>query len=128
MLNQWVIFGLVILLIALGAMWVYRAHPRRDSVIFRAAVVSATSAGASIIVAIFLETVGCRYKDRWGLPLLATWVVAPPLWFFFEYFIWPPPAAEDERTRHFHDLARNLWLALVVLLAAIMEIKFPGAE
>jgi hypothetical protein len=112
----------------LGGIWVYKGHPARDKVIYRAARVSAGLAIGSIILAILLETVWCQYKPRWGLPLVAAWVAAPPLWFFFEYLIWPPPAAEAERTRHFHDLARNLWIALVVILAAIMKIKFPGSS
>jgi hypothetical protein len=56
------------------------------------------------------------------------WVAIPPLWFLWEYVHFrPPEGIEDERMRHLHDLCRNIWLALIVILVAIMEIPWPGA-
>jgi hypothetical protein len=126
--TELVIFGVIVLAIVFGGIWVYRGDPVRDTVLYRAACLSASLAIGSITLAILLETVWCQYKPHWGLPLIGAWVAVPPIWFFFEYYLWPPSADKDERTRHFHDLSRNLWLALVVILAAIMEIKFPGSS
>jgi hypothetical protein len=124
---QWFVFAFAIVLMLIGGLWVFAARSDRDKVIYRVSRVSALLAALSITLAWKLEHSWCDYKDRWGLAVAAFWVAAPPLWFFFEYVVWPPPPADDERTRHFHDLARNLWLALVVILAAMMELKFPGA-
>jgi hypothetical protein len=83
----------------------------------------------SLFVAWQLRTVWEDYKDPWGYVLIAFWAVAPPVWFLAEYVFWPPAAGHhDERTRHLHDLARNIWLALVVVLAVTMDLKWPGIE
>ena len=112
-----------------AALWVLAARHARTTVIKRISIISGASAVVSLILASLLRTVWCFAKSPWGYVLLTIWVIAPPLWFFLEYLWWPPAAGHaDERTRHFHDLARNLWLALVVILGVIMEIPFPGAS
>lgn len=57
------------------------------------------------------------------------WVLAPPLWFFFEWFYLCKglPKRDLEWISHTHDLARNIWLALVIVLAALLDVHFLGA-
>jgi hypothetical protein len=38
----------------------------------------------------------------------------------------PRRGTRDERVRHLHDLCRNIWLSLVILLAAILDIRWAG--
>ena len=68
--------------------------------------------------------------DEWPSKILILfWVALPPLWFFFEWIILCPKLPKDERERiaHPHDLARNVWLALVGFLIVILEVKgIPG--
>jgi hypothetical protein len=85
-----------------------------------------------------LQTCKCvwSYKsptgDDWPSKIVILfWVALPPLWFFFEWIILCPNLLKDERERiaHTHDLARNVWLALVVFLAVILGVKdFTGGH
>ncbi len=58
--------------------------------------------------------------------LLATWIVLPPMFFWFDYFVlWrvevnnkEPDPLEFEQFKHGQELSRNLWVAMVALLAA----------
>jgi 4-amino-4-deoxy-L-arabinose transferase-like glycosyltransferase len=92
----------------------------RDKVLSTMVLVSGLAAVVSLWLAYHLRTDWCKCKDPWGYVLLALWVAAPPIWFLTEYSFWPPVAAEDERVRHMHDLSRNIWLALVAILAITM--------
>jgi hypothetical protein len=56
--------------------------------------------------------------------LIAFWVLIPPVYFWLDWLYMTAPA-DREMTVHTHDLARNIWLALVVVLAGILEIKWP---
>jgi hypothetical protein len=64
-----------------------------------------------------------------GYVLVAFWSLAPPLWFFFEWVLLCPALPEAERTRiqHSHDLGRNVWIAYVIVLAVLADIKWPGS-
>jgi hypothetical protein len=64
-----------------------------------------------------------------GYMLIGAWVLVPPLWFFFE-FTWLHPNIFDDstefaRVKYAQELARNVWLAFVVVLAAILGVKWP---
>lgn len=65
--------------------------------------------------------------DKETYKLLAFWALAPPLWFFVEFEFLHPciDAFELARVKQAQDLARNIWVAFVVVLAAIMGVKWP---
>ncbi len=50
-------------------------------------------------------------------------------WLEWSYLTPPNLCLEQlENIKHGHEVGRNVWLALVVLLSAIFGIKWPGAE
>ena len=82
---------------------------------------------ASLALAFALRTSLASYKEPCGYVLLGLWALGPPIWFMAEYSFFPPTEGhQDDRVKHLHDLARNFWLAFVVVLAATMGIKWPG--
>jgi hypothetical protein len=61
----------------------------------------------------------------WARLALICWATLPPLWFSIEYHVFwrrenqhPHPEAL-ERFKHAQDLARNVWLAFVAVLAVL---------
>jgi hypothetical protein len=99
---------------------------RRDAIIACVFWTALVLALASLGAAWLLRT--SIYRISWGYPLVAAWVAIPPVYFLLEYVLLPPSAGfEDERVRHMHDLGRNIWLALVVLLANLLNITWPGS-
>ncbi len=126
-----VTLALVVLAVAFLAVFICGKSLRqvsRDKMLSTMVVVSGLAAVASLWLAYQLRTDWSKYKEPWGFVLLALWVAAPPVWFLTEYSFWPPiGAAEDERTRHMHDLSRNIWLALLAILAITMglDLKLP---
>jgi hypothetical protein len=62
--------------------------------------------------------------------ILAFWALVPPVFFWLEWTLFSKKSDEKERDRikHFHELSRNIWIALVVVLATIMKIKWPLSD
>lgn len=61
-------------------------------------------------------------EDWWPGALLIFWSLAPPLWFWAEYhWIWlpqnPSGTGSLDRFVHSQECSRNIWLALVAVLA-----------
>lgn len=62
-----------------------------------------------------------------ALPFLVIWTVVPPIYFWFDYFVlWHIESRNKTTTfstleefKHGQELSRNLWLAIVVLLAGL---------
>jgi hypothetical protein len=96
---------------------------------------------ASVLAVLTVASIAWKYqygpgKDkenlkRLVLPWLAFWTVVPPMFFWFDYFVlWH---IEKERGagnfvdlsefKHGQELSRNLWLAVVAVLAAIYSAK-----
>lgn len=87
----------------------------------------------SIVAALISLALGAVYRsDRECLPkslgpvLVGVWVLLPPVWFWFEWVFYSSEQKELERSRvqHLHDLSRTIWLALVVVLAALFEVRW----
>ena len=61
---------------------------------------------------------------------LALWALAPPFWFFYEYFYHFPkhgnPAAGFEKLKAAQDVSAKAWAAISLVLAAIYTARFPG--
>jgi len=57
--------------------------------------------------------------------LLGAWALGPPavLWFDWVYYGPGLSSAEREVTRHTHSLLRNLWIALVIILAIAFGLR-----
>lgn len=53
------------------------------------------------------------------------WVLVPPVWLWCEWKWVCYQMSNDDREylKHFHDLARNVWLALVLVLCVLFKIK-----
>lgn len=62
-----------------------------------------------------------------ALPFLLIWTIAPPMYFWFDYYVlWYVEGLNGNRQfatleefKHGQELSRNLWLAIVALLAAV---------
>jgi hypothetical protein len=64
-----------------------------------------------------------------GRFLSGFWVVVPPVFFWIDWVVFCRglSAPDREVAKHTHDLSRNIWLALVAILAAVFGIKLGGA-
>lgn len=64
-----------------------------------------------------------------GYLLIGFWVLIPPIWFFFEFQCLHRNMLNDpfelSRVKQAQDLGRNIWLAFVIVLAAIIGVKWP---
>lgn len=57
--------------------------------------------------------------------LLGFWALIPPIWFFLEWVFLRQYVDCPDDLKYTQELARNIWIALVVVLAAILGIKWP---
>ena len=64
-----------------------------------------------------------------GAILIVFWVGAPPLFFWFDWVVLCKNMRLDSAARdvakHTHDLSRNIWLALVLILVYLFFERFP---
>ena len=99
---------------------------KREDIIEKVAGVSAVAAVASLLVAGVLRFVNPDLATAVGNPIVAAWVLLPPVWFFCEWVFLCDGKNKDEldRIKHLHELARNIWLALVVVLVATFGIEW----
>ena len=90
------------------------------------AVASIVLAIGSILLGIFVPA--GEVKDTIGQIILSFWVVAPPIFFWFDWIICENVDSKTaERAKHNHDLARNIWLGFIVLLAVLFNLEWPGS-
>jgi len=62
--------------------------------------------------------------ETWGKIIVFVWAVFPPAFFWAD---WVYFCADNERevAKHTHDLARNIWLGLLAILAfSFFKVKF----
>jgi len=85
-------------------------------------------AGVAAIVAAFSLAVGlCPWFSelkKLGPGLTAIWVLAPPIFFWCDWVLFPRELDKDAReiAKHTHDLARNIWVAFAAILAYLFGI------
>jgi cytochrome b561 len=99
----------------------------REDIIEKVALWSGIAAALSLIVAGVLRFVCPELAKAVGYPVVAAWVLLPPVWFFFEWVVLCRDLknkAERDRIKHLHELARNIWLGLVVVLALTFGIDW----
>jgi hypothetical protein len=69
-------------------------------------------------------------EDPYSRLVVLLWICVPPLWFLYEWVSLSKglPAEMRADIAHSHDLARNIWLALVVLLTAVLGLQLFKLE
>jgi hypothetical protein len=74
------------------------------------------------------STFGPWTHEEFGRLLIGFWAVVPPLFFWLDWVLFCPSlsAADREIAKHTHDLSRNIWVALIAVLAVLFAVKFPG--
>jgi hypothetical protein len=104
-----------------------RIHMDRDTYNRAGGVASAVIAVLSVLAGIIpTSTLGPLSHDNLGKLLIGFWVIAPPVFFWVDWVAFLPAQADRDVAKHTHDLARNIWLALVGILAVLFAVKFPG--
>lgn len=86
--------------------------------------VAGSLAVATVLFAFWLRGQPEPKRHNVGYLLIGFWVLAPPIWFWVEW-VFLSEYQNPERLKHTHELARNIWVALVIVLAAILGIKWP---
>jgi hypothetical protein len=76
------------------------------------------------------STFGPWTHEELGRYLIGFWVIVPPIFFWLDW-VWlcsylAPSAPEREVAKHTHDLSRNIWLAVVAILAISFAVELPG--
>ena len=63
--------------------------------------------------------------EQTGYVLLAFWGLAPPAFFWVDWVVFCRGMSKNDRdtAKHTHDLSRNIWLALIALVAILFGIK-----
>ena len=90
------------------------------------AVVSIILAIASILIGIIIPT--SEIKDTIGQISLSIGVIVPPIFFWIDWIMCENVDSKTaERAKHNHDLARNIWLGFIVLLAVLFYLEWPGS-
>jgi hypothetical protein len=56
-----------------------------------------------------------------GVKLLIAWVVAPPLWFYLEYFVLCKTQEQRQVVREAQQLTVKLWLAMLAVMALLAK-------
>ena len=61
--------------------------------------------------------------------VLGAWTLGPPVYFWDEWLRCPFPAGSPQwkQMAHSPELSRNLWVAFVVVLAALFGFRWPGS-
>jgi len=95
-------------------------------------IASYTAGPLALISLGIAVTIRCIWPDvdkapagwqNFGAIMIAAWVLIPPVWFWTEWVFFSK-GQDVERLKHTHDLARNIWVALVVVLAALLKINW----
>jgi hypothetical protein len=60
--------------------------------------------------------------------LVGSWALVPPVWFMVEWYLFTGNKEEFEYLKYSQELARNVWVALVIVLAKITGIAWPGKD
>jgi hypothetical protein len=83
---------------------------------------------AGIVAAASLVAAGCNQSrflwldhDNLGKLIVGIWALGPPIFFWVDWVYFckymEPGAKERDVAKHTHDLARNIWLGLLAVLA-----------
>ena len=84
-----------------------------------------TLAIASLVVALIArhnDGIFCLSREIAAGVVIGAWVVLPPLFFWVDWVFYTT-TDEESRAKHTHDLARNIWVALVLVLTALFGVN-----
>jgi hypothetical protein len=83
------------------------------------------AAGAAVISLAFkVIPASFASPETVGYFVVGFWTIVPPVAFWVDWtFCTPKSNGEREFTVHQHDLGRNIWVAWVVILAAVFQLK-----
>ena len=100
------------------AKWV---NDYRDNINYRLSIVSAIIALSSLMYAIFA---GSEALPVVKFAIVGFWVIVPPVYFWcdWHFLCRDIPQNKVDSVKHIHDLSRNIWVALVVILIALFDI------
>jgi hypothetical protein len=92
------------------------------------AVVAAVFGGWSLYKALDPTSTFMSLDHRaLGKLLIGIWGLLPPIFFWLDWvcFCRDLDKEQQEFAKHTHDLGRNVWLALLAVLAILFELKLP---
>jgi hypothetical protein len=99
----------------------------RDCVNVVIGILSVLGAAVSLIYA---ARVGAAGSEFWKRFIVGVWILLPPAYFWcdWQFLCAKIPQRNIQSVKHLHDLARNIWLALVVVLIALFDIHVFGED
>lgn len=87
------------------------------------ALVGGAPMAVSLVIAVVIRT--CSTPNGTAAYwLVGAWALVTPIWFMWEWHTFTGDKAAVEDLKYGQELARNVWVALVVVLAAITGIKW----
>jgi hypothetical protein len=74
---------------------------------------------------------GSEWREMLGRVVVSLWTLIPPIYFWSDWYFLRSQLnqQEKEEVKHAHDLSRNIWLALVIVLGplfGVVELKVGG--
>lgn len=86
--------------------------------------------GFAASVAFLLLGKSCSQYSAWAIGIGIFWALAPPIWFFFEYFYYFPKHGKSDASLESlsaaQDVSARVWAAFLAVLAAILTKLFPS--
>ena len=97
-------------------------NPKRDRINFWISLISVVIGFGSLAYAVCL---GEGAPDAAKRLLVGFWLLAPPIYFWLDWHLLcrDIPPEKTDSVKHIHDLSRNIWVALVVVLMALLNIQ-----
>ena len=97
----------------------------RDKFVTALAWISGIAGFTSVVVAVLHRANILPVSNSLKLTIVGVWVLLPPIWFWVEW-VWVSRQIDEKergRIKHMHDLARNIWIALVAILVGLFDIN-----
>jgi hypothetical protein len=71
---------------------------------------------------------GIAWLDALNHVIVGLWTLLPPIWFWLEWYFSPhaPGTPLWDSMTHGHEVSRNIWVALVVVLVAVFGLRWNG--
>jgi hypothetical protein len=91
-------------------------------------VLSALCADLTLCYAPDFHLAEKKNPDLVAYAIMAFWLMVPPVYLWLDWVIFAGDLDADnrERAKHTHDLARNIWVGLLAILAYAFKLGAPG--
>jgi hypothetical protein len=90
------------------------------------AILSALIGAVSLVVGLCVSLkTGPPGLKEYGPFLIGIWILGPPIFFWVDWVCFPNELETDAKrdfAKHTHDLSRNIWLALIAILAYLFGV------